>query len=34
MEINKESCVKMLHDKFVSDFSQLNNPSKLTHNSR
>ena len=34
MEINKESCVKMLHDQFVSDFSQLNNPSKLTHNSR
>ena len=33
MGINKESCVILLHDQFVKDFSQINNISKLTSNS-
>jgi hypothetical protein len=34
MWISRESCVKLLHDQFVSDFSQIDNVSKLTSNSR
>ena len=33
MGIDREICVKLLHDQFVSDFSQINNISKLTLNS-
>ena len=34
MTITKESCITLLHDKFVSDFSQIENISKLTKDSR
>ena len=34
MWISREDCVKLLHDHFVSDFSQINNISKLTSTSR
>ncbi len=34
MWISREDCVKLLHDHFVSDFSQINDVSKLTLNSR
>ena len=33
MEINQENCVKLLHDQFVSDFSQINNISKVMSSS-
>ena len=33
MWISREDCVKLLHDHFVSDFSQINDVSKLTSNS-
>ena len=33
MGIDRDNCVKLLHDQFVSDFSQINNISKLTSNS-
>ena len=34
MTITKESCITLLHDKFVSDFSQIENVSKHTKDSR
>ena len=34
MMITKDACITLLHDKFVSDFSQINNVSKLTKDSR
>ena len=34
MVIIKEDCINMLHDQFVSDFSQFDNVSKLTSDSR
>ena len=34
MTITKDACITLLHDKFVSDFSQIDNVSKLTKDSR
>ena len=34
MAITKWECIELLHDQFVLDFSQRDNPSRLTHNSR
>ena len=34
MTITKESCITLLHNQFISDFSQIDNVSKLTKDSR
>ena len=33
MAITKLECTELLHDQFILDFSQKDNPSRLTHNS-
>ena len=34
MAVNKDTCVTLLHNQFVKDFSQMNNISTLTADSR